>query len=133
MKILFVCVANSIRSQIAEGLARSILGDRAEIESAGISASHVHPMAIEVLKEVGVDISRHRSKSWVDLDPSFLRELDYVIVLCEQKVGPPEAVKAQRLHWPLPDPSGALSPLQGFRAVRNDLQKRIEALAKGIP
>jgi hypothetical protein len=76
MKILFMCVANSARSQLAEGLARRIFGNRVEVESAGSQPSKVNPVAVRVLSEEGIDISKHFSKSTDELSPGFLATLD---------------------------------------------------------
>src|SRR5689334_2336880 len=103
MNILFLCVANSARSQIAEGLAREILGTQVTIESAGSRPARVNPFAIQALKEIGIDISHHRSKSVEDLSPAFLAQLDYVITLCAEEVCPTAISKAKKLHWPLAD------------------------------
>ena len=81
--ILFMCVANSARSQMAEGLARNIFGDRVPVMSAGSEPTHVNPYAIEVMRELGIDLSAHRSKSVETLDPS---KVDTVITLCAEEV-----------------------------------------------
>lgn len=130
MKILFMCVANSARSQIAEGLAKSIFGDRAEIQSAGSNPSKVNPFAIEVLTEIGIDIQSHFSKSIDQLPLGFLEHLDYVITLCAEEVCPVlPSQKAKRLHWPLPDPAGKggteAEELNRFREIRNEVRKRL--------
>jgi arsenate reductase len=123
MKILFLCVANSARSQIAEGLARSILGKSVHVESAGSAPSgKVNPIAIEVLKEAGVDISTHYSKSWDDLPSSFFNDLDYVVTLCAEEVCPTLATKAKKLHWGMPDPKTS----DDFRKVRDELTRRLK-------
>ena len=79
--ILFMCVANSARSQMAEGLARDILGANAVIESAGSHPTKVNPFAIKTMQEVGIDISRHFSKSIDDLRPGFIVQLDFFFVI----------------------------------------------------
>jgi arsenate reductase len=132
MKILFMCVANSARSQLAEGLAKKLFGGGAEIESAGSQPSRVNPLAVEALRESGIDISAHRSKSIDDLTPGFLADLDYVITLCAEEVCPVLMSKAKRLHWPIPDPAGhdGLSPeerLRIFRVTRDAIQARLVA------
>lgn len=104
-RILFMCVANSSRSQIAEGLARQIFKEEAEIQSAGSQPSQVNALAVEVMKEVGIDLSSHYSKSVEELSPRFLTDLNYLITLCAEEVCPILVSKAQRIHWPLPDPS----------------------------
>lgn len=106
INILFLCVANSARSQLAEGLAKSIFGESAKIESAGSNPSgKVQPWAIEVLKEQGIDISKNWSKSTDQLAIEFLANLDYVITLCAEEVCPSLSTKAKWLHWPIPDPA----------------------------
>lgn len=108
MKILFLCVANSARSQLAEGLAKSLYGTRAEVQSAGSSPSgEVQPWAVRVLAEEGIDISQNTSKSVEELPQSFLEKLDYVITLCAEEVCPALLTNAKKLHWPIPDPASA--------------------------
>lgn len=129
MKILFLCVANSARSQIAEGLARKVLGDRAQVFSAGSHPSgKVHEGALEVLKEEGIDPSAHTSKAVGDFEESFLKGLDYVITLCAEEVCPVVITSAQRQHWPLPDPAAVEGPeqLAAFRGIREEIRQRIQ-------
>lgn len=132
MNILFMCVANSARSQMAEGVAKKILGDRARIESAGSQPSRVNPLAIEAMKEKGIDITNHYSKSCADLPPEFLENLDYVITLCAEEVCPIVLTKAKKLHWPMPDPAIKLEnkeqELKAFREVRDSLFIKIQNL-----
>src|SRR5437870_4130533 len=104
MRILFLCVANSARSQMAEGLARHMFGDRAVVASAGSAATGVNPHAIEALKEAGIDISAHRSKSVADLDAA---SFNTIVTLCAEEVCPVVPGRVARLHWPLPDPAKA--------------------------
>jgi arsenate reductase len=130
VKILFLCVANAARSQIAEGLARKFFGARAEIQSAGSQSWIVHPMAIEVMREIGIDISTHRSKSINDLSPEFISSVNYVVTLCADEVCPVLPKAVTRLHWPQPDPVGGATEdamLKRFRLVRDALQFRLEA------
>jgi len=126
MNILFLCVANSARSQMAEGLARQILGDAVRVQSAGSSPGRVHPLAIRALAEEGIDISSHRSKSVDEID---LANLDVVITLCAEEVCPVVPSRARKLHWPLPDPAAADGSdeerLQRFREVRDLLRARL--------
>jgi arsenate reductase len=86
MRILFLCVANSARSQMAEGLARRLFGAKAEVMSAGSAPVGLNPFAVEAMAEVGIDISGHRSKSVDEIDPG---SLDMVITLCAEEVCPP--------------------------------------------
>lgn len=127
MKILFLCVANSARSQIAEGLAKNIFGEQAKIESAGSEPSgKVNPFAIQVLKEVGIDISQNKSKSWNVLSSQFFADLDYVITLCAEEVCPTILTKAKKLHWGMPDPKN----LEDFREVRDALLRQLTEFSK---
>ena len=106
MKILFMCVANSARSQMAEGLAKKILGDQFEVQSAGSNPSKLNPFAVQALKELNLDISKHHSKSIQDLPENFTQNLNYVITLCADEVCPVIfAPSARRLHWPFMDPA----------------------------
>jgi arsenate reductase len=100
--ILFLCVANSARSQMAEGLARHRFGDRALIQSAGSEPSLVNPYAIEVMAERGISLDSHTSKSVQAIDPA---TVDIVITLCSEEVCPVFLGRARRLHWPIPDPA----------------------------
>lgn len=129
MKILFMCVANSARSQLAEGLARHIFPG-AEIESAGSSPGKLNPYAIAVMKEIGLDISQQYSKSVDELSPQFIVGLNYTITLCAEEVCPTMISKAKKLHWPLPDPATKeILPdnemLQRFRNARDSIQQRL--------
>ncbi len=124
MNILFLCVANSARSQMAEGLARTILGNNHTIQSAGSFPSHVHPIAIEAMDEIGIDIRKQTSKSVQTIDP---KSVDIVITLCADEVCPVFLGKAKRLHWPLSDP--ASRGLFSFREVRDEIKKRILELS----
>ncbi len=129
MKVLFLCMANSARSQMAEGLARFLWKDRAEIESAGANASHVNSYAIKVLQEIGIDISRHFSKSIQEVD---LNSVDLIITLCQQDICPNAPARIRKLHWPTEDPTlyGLYEEqrLAAFRKVRDTLRVRLEKL-----
>jgi len=130
--ILFLCVANSARSQMAEGLGRMILGDRVPVLSAGSDPSQVNPYAIEVMRELGVDLTTHHSKSVQTIDPV---TVGTVITLCAEEVCPVFLGNARRLHWPLPDPASkdpSLSReemLTRFRTARDTLRGMLEKLA----
>src|SRR3989338_8588325 len=106
MKLLFLCVANSARSQLAEGLARHLYGPKAQVMSAGSIPGALNPIAVTVVREIGIDISGHRSKSVDDLPKEFLDRLDAVITLCAEEVCPVVLSRAPKLHWPFPDPAG---------------------------
>lgn len=130
MKILFMCVANSARSQIAEGIARQIFPN-SEIMSAGSHPGKLNPFAVTVMKEIGIDISRHYSKSYDDLPPKFILSLDYIITLCADEVCPTMVSRAKKLHWPFPDPATKETIPEGeslkrFREARDAIRKRME-------
>jgi arsenate reductase (thioredoxin) len=133
MNILFMCVANSARSQIAEALARQAFGDKAWVESAGSMPKTVNPYSIKVMNEAGIDLSGHHSKSINDLPREFLENLDYVITLCAEEVCPVVPGKAKKLHWPFRDPAGAGTDeeqLARFREARELIKKRIMEFKK---
>ena len=129
--ILFLCVANSARSQMAEGIARSLAPPGMKIRSAGSRPASVRPEAIIVLKEIGIDISDHRAKAVAEIPAS---EVDTVITLCAEEECPIFLGKAQRLHWGLPDPAAVVGSeqevLSAFRKVRDELLLRITAFLK---
>lgn len=124
--LLFLCVANSARSQMAEGIARSLAPPGIMISSAGSQPSKVNPLAIRALEEIGIDIRGHASKSVSDISPD---GIDAVITLCAEEVCPVFLGKARRFHWGLPDPahagSGEEERLQAFRDVRDELRRRL--------
>ena len=127
--VLFLCVANSARSQMAEGLARQIFGKRAEVSSAGSHPSTVNPHAVEAMAEIGIDITGQASKSVDTID---LSALDLVVTLCAEEVCPILPGCVRRLHWPIPDPAAPEpgEPLARFRAAREVIREKIEALAQ---
>jgi len=133
--LLFLCVANSARSQMAEAIARSLAGDRLPVQSAGSAPSRVNPLAVRALAEIGLDISGQRSKSVDEVDRE---SVGTVVTLCVEEVCPAYLGAARRLHWPLPDPAGhdeaEAEGLERFRAVRDELRRRIGAWleAEGI-
>lgn len=127
--ILFLCVANSARSQLAEGLAKHIFGNHAVVESAGSEPSgKVQPWAIKILKEDHIDASKNWSKSTDQLSPSFLKNLDFVITLCAEEVCPTLPSRAKRLHWPIKDPAGAPEEDKQltFRRARDEIKSKLE-------
>jgi arsenate reductase (thioredoxin) len=134
-KLLFLCVANSARSQMAEGLARDLFGSDADVMSAGSQPSRVNPLAIEAMRELGIDISGHHSKSVATLDAG---SFDLVITLCADEVCPVLPGTVQRLHWPIPDPAAVdaaadrAAALQAFRAARDELRGRLQQLRDGL-
>jgi protein-tyrosine-phosphatase len=124
--LLFLCVANSARSQMAEGIARSLAPAGVTVSSAGSRPSKVNPLAIQALDEIGIDLRGHFSKSVDTIPPE---GVEVVITLCAEEECPVFLGKARRLHWGLPDPGGAgLSEeekLQSFRDVRDELRRRL--------
>jgi arsenate reductase len=136
MKILFMCVANSARSQLAEGIAKKILGESFDIRSAGSVPTKVNPFAIRALGEIGIDCHSHYSKTVSDLSDDFVEQVDYVITLCAEEVCPVLISKAKKLHWPLPDPAGGSGEdevqMNRFRRTRDDIQKLVEAFEKKL-
>jgi arsenate reductase (thioredoxin) len=128
--VLFLCVANSARSQMAEGLARRMFGDAVRVQSAGSHPSRVHPLAIAVMAEIGVDLNGHASKSVHTIDPT---TVDTVITLCAEEVCPATLGQAMHLHWPILDPAGheTESPteqLEHFRAAQKQIHQRLLSL-----
>ena len=106
MNILFLCVGNSARSQMAEGLAKKMFGSGHNIQSAGSEpAGYVHPGAIKAMHEIGIDISNFLSKPIDGLDNEFIQNLDYVITLCSEEVCPIFLSNAVLLHWANEDPA----------------------------
>ncbi len=130
-KILFVCVHNSARSQMAEGLANALSGEKIKAWSAGSTPTQVHPLAVKVMAEIGIDISGQTSKSFAEVADL---EFDYVITLCGEGdvTCPAFPGQAERLHWPQPDPAAAKDSeeerLKVFRQVRASLLLRIRTL-----
>lgn len=134
MKILFMCVANSARSQLAEGLARQLFGPRVEVRSAGSQPTRLNPFAAAALSECGANPAVLSSKTVADLPPAFVQELDYVVTLCAEEVCPVLPSRAQRLHWPLPDPAGHpgsdAEQLERFRVTRDEIRRRLLTFAR---
>ncbi len=130
--VLFLCVANSARSQMAEGIARATAPPETRVWSAGSRPTGVRPEAIAVLAEVGIDISRHRSKAVAEIPAA---EVDTVVSLCGEQECPLFLGRADRLHWDLPDPAAVTGSeeerLAAFRQTRDELRARIAALLAG--
>jgi arsenate reductase (thioredoxin) len=126
--LLFLCVANSARSQMAEGIALSFAPPETRIWSAGSSPTRVRPEAIQVMREIGIDISHHRSKAISEVPAA---QVDTVITLCAEEVCPVFLGKARRLHWGLSDPAvvdgSEEDRLEAFRKTRDELRRRIQA------
>ncbi len=135
-RVLFLCTHNSARSQMAEGWLRHLAGDRFEVHSAGTQATRVQPLAIEVMKEVGVDISGQQSKT---LDRYLGEKWDYVITVCDhaKESCPLFPGAAKTMHWSIPDPSQAggdqQERIQAYRLARDMIRERIESEIIGRP
>jgi len=129
--ILFLCVANSARSQMAEGLARLRFGDAVRVQSAGSKPTRVNPYAVEVMRELGADLASQASKSVETIDPA---SVDTVITLCAEEVCPVLPADVERLHWPIADPAsddpslGRDEMLARFRRARDEIRARIARL-----
>jgi len=131
MNILFLCVGNSARSQIAEGLAKSMMGSKHNIKSAGSQPSgSVHPNAINTMNEIGIDISNYESKRVEDLDKEFINDVDYIITLCAEEFCPTLNNKAKKIHWANEDPDNdSYSDQQletEFRRTRENIFKLLK-------
>ncbi len=133
-RVLIVCTGNSARSQMAEGLLRHEGGDRLEVYSAGTRPSHVRPEAIAVMKEIGIDISGHRSKP---VDEFTGQPVDLVITVCDsaKETCPVFPGQVKRLHWPFADPAAVngteAERLAAFRQVRDQIHARIMVFLDG--
>ena len=130
-RVLVLCTGNSARSQMAEGLLRHQVSDRIVVESAGTHPTHVRPEAIEVMKEIGIDITSHRSKHVGEFSG---QHFDHVITVCDQanESCPVFPGAPNRLHWSFRDPAAvtdAQSRLETFRSVRDGLRAAIEVFA----
>ncbi|HEY1494583.1 MAG TPA: arsenate reductase ArsC [Candidatus Solibacter sp.] len=119
--VLILCTGNSARSQMAEGLFRHESGGAWEVFSAGTRPTKVRPEAIAAMHEIGIDISRHWSKS---VDEFAGREFDYVITVCDHanEICPVFPGKTHRLHWPFDDPAS----LEDFRRVRDEIRAKVK-------
>lgn len=139
-RVLFLCIGNCVRSQMAEGLLRAMAGDRFESLSAGVRpAGYVHPLTIEVMKELGIDLLEARSKDITEFLPE-RRGVppDLLISVCDTAAAycPTFPASIDRLHWPVCDPilaeGSGEERCNVFRRVRDELRARLEkALASG--
>ena len=135
-RVLFLCTHNSARSQMAEGLLRALGVERFEVASAGTDAARVHPLAIRVMDEVGIDLSAHRAKS---VDTLLDRPWDYVITVCDSanERCPLFPGRTTRLHWSFDDPSRATGTdderLATFRRVRDQIGARLRSWLASEP
>ena len=124
--LLFLCVANSARSQMAEGIARALASPEVTVWSAGSKPTRVRPEAIAVLAEIGIDISHHRSKDVSEIPAG---EVDTVVTLCGEEECPVFLGRARRLHWGLPDPASVTDSdadtAAAIRQTRDELRRRL--------
>lgn len=134
MRVLILCTGNSARSQMAEGVLRHDAGDVYEVFSAGTKPTQVRPEAVAVMREVGIDISGHRSKS---VDEFAGQNFDYVITVCDnaKESCPIFPAKTKRIHWSIEDPAAVQGSeeerLAAFRLVRDELRARLQAFVQG--
>jgi arsenate reductase len=126
--VLFLCVANSARSQMAEGIARSLAREGVRVSSAGSEPTQIRPEAVKVLEEIGIDPTGQGSSGMDEVDPG----VDAVFTLCAEEVCPAWLGQALRVHWGLPDPASVKGSgeerLQAFRKVRDELRRRLQVL-----
>jgi arsenate reductase len=131
-RVLFLCVHNSARSQIAEGLARAQAPDGVTVWSAGSDPRGVNPLAVQVMNEIGIDIRTQASKHVEEVP---WRGADTVVTLCgeAEEECPTLAPDVRRVHWPLPDPAAApeAQRLQAFRETRDEIRWRVASLWPG--
>ncbi len=131
--IIFLCVANSARSQIAEGLARATAPAGWSISSAGSHPSTLNPLAVTVMADIGIDISDHRSKG---LDEVSVENADIVVTLCVEEACPTTPPSVERIGWARPDPAVAggteAERLEAFRRTRSGIEERIARLWQRI-
>ena len=130
--VLFSCTMNSVRSPMAEGLLKHFLGHRIYVDSAGVRAQDIDPFTISVMEEIGIDMSRHRAKSFDDLE-----DTSYDLIVSLSPEAQHKAVELTRTmaceveFWPILDPTWVEGSrevrLEAYRQVRDELRKRIEA------
>jgi arsenate reductase len=134
-RVLFLCTGNSARSQIAEGFLRHMAGDKFEVYSAGVKPTQVNPLAIKVMAEVGVDMSKHRSKSAMEF---IGQKFDYVITVCDnaKQTCPVFPGHYEKLHWSLEDPAEAEGSeedkLKVFRKIREEIKDNVLVFIKSL-
>ncbi len=134
-KLMFLCTANSCRSQMAEGFAREYGKGIIETFSAGLFPSYVHPRAIEVMKETGIDISNQKSKA---IDEKILKQMDIIITLCghAEAMCPMTPPAIKKIHWPIEDPVGTTGTeediINAFRKARDEIKTKIQSLVKEL-
>ncbi|MEE9315794.1 MAG: arsenate reductase ArsC [bacterium] len=127
-RVLFLCTSNSCRSQMAEGLLTHLAGDKFEVFSAGVEPTQVNPLALKVMDEIGIDISKQRSKSVKEF---LSQQFDYVVTVCDyaRQTCPVFPGKYEKIHWNLEDPAKAQGTeeemLLIFRKARNQIKENI--------
>lgn len=128
-KVMFVCKKNSCRSQMAEGFAKILGKDKIEVTSSGLESSQVHPTAIQVMSEIGIDITEQTSKPLSDFQAE---DYDAVVSLCGCGVNLPEAWVLQEVFedWQLDDPDG--QPIETFHRVRDEVKERVAKLVESL-
>ncbi len=133
-RVLILCTGNSARSQMAEGLLRHEAGDRFDVFSAGTGPSQVRPEAVAAMREIGIDISSHRSKS---VDEFQALRFDTVITVCDnaRESCPVFPAPTQRIHWSIDDPAAVEGSeeqrLAAFRRIRDEIRGRLQGFAQG--
>ena len=125
-----MCVENSARSQMAEGLAKHLLSKDIMIYSAGSNPTTVNPIAIKVMQEINIDISAHYSKSYDNLPQQFKEDLNSVITLCKEEICPILPKNIEHIHLPIDDPTNSSyfteeEQILNFRKTRNKLKEKI--------
>lgn len=129
LKVMFLCTANSCRSQMAEGIARDLGKGVIEPYSAGLFAHYIQPKAIQVMREIGIDISDQKSEA---IDNKFLKSMDIIITLCGHAEAscPVTPSRIKRIHWPIKDPVGVSGTeeeiLNEFRRARDEIKTKIK-------
>lgn len=134
-KVMFLCTGNSCRSQMAEGFAREMGRGSIEPYSAGLMAAGVHPRAVMVMKEKGIDISVQRSE---EIDEDLLRKMDIIVTLCgnAEKSCPVTPPDIKRIHWPIKDPVGTVGTdeeiMKEFRRARDEIEEKVRRLTEDL-
>lgn len=138
-KVLFICVHNSARSQIAEAFLKQMAGDRFEVESAGLEPGKLNPAAIEVMQELGIDISQNKTKNAFDFYKQG-KQYDYVITVCDESQSgacPVFPGRGERIHWSFDDPARFQGTqeerLEKTRQVRDKIKQQIEQWLGSFP
>src|SRR3972149_12131352 len=134
-KVMFLCTANSCRSQMAEGFAKEFGKGLIEVHSAGLMSVGAQRRAIAVMKEIGIDISKQNSK---EIDEKLLREMDIIVTLCgnAEETCPWTPPNIKRIHWPIKDPVGTVGTevevMKEFRRARDEIKEMVMKLVEEI-